>query len=486
VQHSQRFQPSFVNPFTAVAFLLIISIPLFLHIDRLPIRLWDESRLAYNAYEMHKNGNLLVTHFEGTPDMWNTKPPMMIWCQVFFIKIIGFGELALRLPSAIAGFLTCLALLFFSKRFLGNYLPGAFASLVLVTTNGYIDTHAARTGDYDTLLGLFTTIFNFAAFLHFHEKNRRWLICFFVALTFAVLTKSVQALLFLPGIACYYFFRARKIQVFNKTFFISAFASAAVIASYYLGRELQNKGYLLAIWENELGGRYFGGLEENTAGPAYYLNFLWDYLLPYWKWFLPLGVLTGLLSRNNLVRNLSLFTFILASSYFLFISISKTKLYWYTVPLFPLLSLHVGIFGWQAYQLLSKHSWFRSRRIIALALVCIIFIYPYVTIGKKIYNPSEYSWDRMYPISPLLQDAFHGRLSLHNYVICYSDYDTHLRIYATALKEKGQKIEFKKPGELSRNDKVIACEREVFEEIESRYKTELLKEENEVRIYLIR
>ena len=42
--------------------LLIGSIPLFLHIDALPCRLWDDSRLATNAYEMHKNGNFIVTY----------------------------------------------------------------------------------------------------------------------------------------------------------------------------------------------------------------------------------------------------------------------------------------------------------------------------------------------------------------------------------------------------------------------------------------
>jgi len=42
--------------------------PIFGHLDTLPIRISDESRLAINAYEMLKNKNYLVTHFEGKPD----------------------------------------------------------------------------------------------------------------------------------------------------------------------------------------------------------------------------------------------------------------------------------------------------------------------------------------------------------------------------------------------------------------------------------
>ena len=89
-----------------VILLIIASIPLFLHLHVLPFRLWDESRLASNAYEMHTNGNLIVTYYEGEPEMWNTKPPLVIWMQLIFIKLIGFNELAIRLSSAIAGLLT--------------------------------------------------------------------------------------------------------------------------------------------------------------------------------------------------------------------------------------------------------------------------------------------------------------------------------------------------------------------------------------------
>ena len=64
--------------------------PIFGYLDSYPIRIWDEARLAINAYEMLKNGDFIVTHYDNNPDMWNTKPPLMIWCQVFFMKISRF------------------------------------------------------------------------------------------------------------------------------------------------------------------------------------------------------------------------------------------------------------------------------------------------------------------------------------------------------------------------------------------------------------
>lgn len=135
----------------------LMYMPIFGHLDALPIRIWDEARLAMNAYEMLKDGDFIVTHFDGSPDMWNTKPPMLIWFQVFFMKIVGANELAVRLPSAIAAFFTCIVLLIFSLRYLKNSWIGFIAVFVLITSHGYINLHATRTGDYDALLTLFTT-----------------------------------------------------------------------------------------------------------------------------------------------------------------------------------------------------------------------------------------------------------------------------------------------------------------------------------------
>ena len=56
-----------------ILLITLIFIPLFYNLDFLPLRLWDEARLAINAYEMKNNNHFLITHFKGEFDMWNTK-----------------------------------------------------------------------------------------------------------------------------------------------------------------------------------------------------------------------------------------------------------------------------------------------------------------------------------------------------------------------------------------------------------------------------
>ncbi|HQA87386.1 MAG TPA: 4-amino-4-deoxy-L-arabinose transferase, partial [Bacteroidales bacterium] len=79
--------------------IILILFPLFGKLDKIPVQLWDESRLAINALEMFENGNLLVTYYKGEPDFWNTKPPLMIWFQSLNFHLFGVNEFSLRLPS---------------------------------------------------------------------------------------------------------------------------------------------------------------------------------------------------------------------------------------------------------------------------------------------------------------------------------------------------------------------------------------------------
>ena len=162
-----------MNKIVFFIFLTLCCLPLFLHLDVAPLHLWDESRQAVNALEMLENGNWLVTHYQGEPDLWNTKPPLLIWLQVLCFKIFGVGVLGVRLPSALAGLATTLLLFFFCKNYLKNQLLGFCSALVLLTTQGFISNHVTRTGDYDSLLTLWTTLTVFLFFAWINSTHPR-------------------------------------------------------------------------------------------------------------------------------------------------------------------------------------------------------------------------------------------------------------------------------------------------------------------------
>ena len=74
---------------------------LFYRLGALPTEVWDESRLAENALEMAKTGLSLISTYNGIPDHWNTKPPLLIWLTSISIRVLGPNEWGVRLPSAV-------------------------------------------------------------------------------------------------------------------------------------------------------------------------------------------------------------------------------------------------------------------------------------------------------------------------------------------------------------------------------------------------
>lgn len=84
---------------------------------------------------------------------------MTLWAQIVFVKLFGYNELALRLPSAIAAALTILLVFVFLYRDYSTYWAWA-AVLILLTSQGFIGFHTARTAEADSLLTFFLLVSN--------------------------------------------------------------------------------------------------------------------------------------------------------------------------------------------------------------------------------------------------------------------------------------------------------------------------------------
>ncbi len=108
--------------------LVVAALFMFVDVRPDPIQLWDESRIAVNALEMHLRGLSLVTTYGFTPDLWNTKPPLLVWLIDAAMAVVGPSELAVRLPSMAAA-LGVLALVSgFTRRMTGSPWAGCSPS----------------------------------------------------------------------------------------------------------------------------------------------------------------------------------------------------------------------------------------------------------------------------------------------------------------------------------------------------------------------
>ncbi|MBK9632165.1 MAG: glycosyltransferase family 39 protein [Saprospiraceae bacterium] len=427
---------------------ILFAIPLFSGLSVLPIRIWDESRLAINALEMLQNGNWLVTHFESKPDMWNTKPPLMIWLQVLCMKLIGPGELALRIPSAVAGAFTCIALISFIRKQTGDLFLGLMSVMVLVCSHGYIQYHGTRSGDYDALLTLWTTL----SCLHFYNytihRSRKQLFYFFLFLTLAVLTKSISGLLFIPALIVYSLYQKTIWSMFkNRDVWLGFTFFIIIIGGFYLLREKANPGFLKMVYENELGGRFFQVVENHGGGFWYYINNFINQRFREWHLICLAGIIIGLLHSDTKVKKISIYFSFLCIGYLLIISISKTKLEWYDLPLYPFLAFHSAVIINFLYKFLENFKWLnRNLRFnpTPYLLVILIFTNPYRKILDKTWAPREYKWDQPnYELGHYLQEAVGGRKNLEGVTLLQDGYYAQHLFYIYLLKDKKVNVDLK-------------------------------------------
>lgn len=485
--------PQITMEFITIVILLLSCLPYFYRIDSLPIQLWDESRVSMNALCMYYNGDWGMTYFFDEPDMWNTKPPLLIWLQVFFMKILGPKELAIRLPSALAAVGANALLFWTARKIYGNNLSGIIAVFILVTSPLFVNIHGVRTGDYESLL-LFLVccfvVFSFFCSIEYRKgqirQAHRYLYISSLALSLAVLTKGVQPLIIAPAVLAFVLSYGGAKRILKDKHLYFAFLLFVLIAgAWYFGREIKSAGYLQAISETELGGRFFDSDSlVNRKQAHFYLTYLWNEY-PWGTAIFGGSFLFAILCRRKTSRQFALYLAFCIVFYLSILSMATTKIWWYMLPILPLMGLIIAGIGVPITHRLKKIYSPSSVSSISLFLVVLFFAIPFANIMKKIKNNE-------FELFYQAQDDFGNYLRrltktedaqevLTNPMILVYGEDhysrAHLNFYLLQLQKKGVKIRYKEREELQSGDFVCVAEQWVQEYVEAHYRCEMLGEE---------
>ena len=488
------------KPYAHIAsftFLLLLLIFSFLtNLGFIPIRIWDEGRTATNALNMYLNGNWIVTYFDGKPDMWNTKPPLLIWLQVISMKIFGISEWSVRLPSAMASILTGLTLWFFCTRYYNRPWLGLLAGAVFASTYPFIYNHAGRTGDFDALLTFFTTLYCLSFYLFCKTSLNKWLIAFFTFLILAVLTKGVAGLLFAPAIFIYALTQKKLLLILKNKWFYAGMATFLFTAvGYYFLREHFNPGYINAVWNGELGS-YPQALNKHNHPFHFYVSNITYWRNPFWNFFIIPVFIFGLLNRSGKIKDLTFFNLSMVIPYLLVISLSNTKLYWYDLPIYPFLSLQIALMLYGFWLFLENYLASTSiitKLLIASVLFALIFTYPFRLVNthnKHISVVSRWDLDVQQRNQGLfMQQAIRNNQDLNDYIFCYDDCRSchgQIDFYIIWLQSRNVNVRFQdnldslKPGSF-----IVVSQPAMKQKLENTYNVKLEKEAFGCYVYTI-
>lgn len=397
-----KSQYGIVNRKTLFTLFIIIVIsvfsfyPLFHNLGKFQIRMWDEACYANNSLDMLLNHqNILVVEKQGVPDLYNTKPPFGIWLQALSMKVFGIGEFAVRLPSAIFGFLTILLVFFFCSYTLGSRVTGLLAAGVLMTAKGFISNHVTRTGDLDAVLVFWLTLGLFVFIdlvIKKPENSFRHFFLLTLSLVLGFLTKGIAGFFFLPFIFIIsILFKNYKIYR-EKNLYISALIVVCLCPLYYVTREILAPGFIDKLLGSEI-FRFNQAVMKWHIRPFdfYFQNLKTTRFVPFIT-ILPLAMILPFLVKSNKLL-IAIYLIIATAGYFLLISIPAVKLEWYDAPLFPLLSILVAFSFIECGEFLFRKiyiGWNLAFLRFILATIAIFFLIgPYEEIRESLKYPEN-------------------------------------------------------------------------------------------------
>lgn len=355
---------------------IFVFISVFYNISGPSIYMWDEAVYANNALEMSQNNKLLPLYTDGKISEYNVKPPLVIWMQYVAIKILGINELSIRLPSVLAGILTCFIIGLFGVRNF-NFQIGAISILILLTIRGYVKIHVLHSGDLDATLIFFTTayILLFLQDLISPFQNRKMYFFLLGATIFlAFLSKSIAGLMPLLGMVLVVFIFPENRRILSEKYlYISALGVLFLILSYYSIAEILNPGYFSKVWYSE-----FSRLTKNVM--PWHAQPFWFYISNMLKDnFTPQIYLTPLIyfAFKSTKEQMVIFTknaVILVFVFLMLISYPTVKLEWYDAPIYPILALSIGAGIYASLTFFKLYiAKYRERSIFYITVIFLIY-----------------------------------------------------------------------------------------------------------------
>lgn len=350
--------------FCAALFLWVIFL------GDVPLRDWDEGTRALIAREIYRTGNWLYPSLGGQPYL--LKPPLMDWLIALSYKISGVHEFSTRFPGAFFSAIGVPLLYLVAREVFEQRLPAIFAASVYLTLLPVV-----RHGRLAMLDGMAVSFFLLLLFCLLKSRNdRRWALGVGFGLGLISFTKGLLVVP-LGAIAFAFLLANQQFSLLQSPYFWLGIilGNLPMLAWYFAQWQHYGISFLQVHFQSQGVERISQGIEGHAQPPWYYLLELLKYSFP-WLLFFPGGISLAWQKRHTSWGSLILIGTI---GYLGTISVMKTKLPWYIMPLYPFFALAVAAYLAQIWQNRQKYPRFFVSILGFLAVAglggCVYFIF---------------------------------------------------------------------------------------------------------------
>ena len=294
---------------------------------------FDEAWFGEIAKNILKTHNPFLLYFNGQPFL--DHPPTGYILKAITMLVFGQNEVGVRMPSAIAGFLSPILLYLIGKK-LFDRTAGLVAALVITSCIWFI--FRSRTGDLDSIL-LFFFLLTFYTAIKIKDKiNFIYLLP--IPLVALLLTKSFIGLVIIPPILTYFILQKvhiSKLKIIN-TIIIFIILILPWFATNYSKYQLGFIKNYYDIGTRTSHKQNINFLEIHKSQTFTYLHF------GIRKWYYPALIASvGSLFFISKTKNLIPLYLWLTILFYGFLTNTKTEI-WHLLPIYPPLALLIGFF----------------------------------------------------------------------------------------------------------------------------------------------
>lgn len=329
-----RWNDSFTDKVWMLAFLLAAVLIFGLNLGGVALRDWDEGIAAQVSREIWRgNLNWLYPTIDSMPYL--NKPPLVHWLIGLCFAAGGVSELTARLVPAMLTATSVPLLYAIGRELFPPRLIAIFSALVYLTLLPVVRHGRLAMLDGAVLCFLLGAMWCLLR----SRRDLRYTLGAGIGFGLICLTKGVMLGLLLAGVGCIFLVWDTP-RLLTSGYLWGGFAIGTLpVAVWYCAQWLHYGQYFIhANLVNESFRRISEPVSSHKGPPWYYIL---EILKLAWPW--QLFWLQGLrLSWENRKFPGSKLVLVWTGVYLLAISVMKTKLPWYVLPIYPAFALAVG------------------------------------------------------------------------------------------------------------------------------------------------
>ncbi len=470
-----------------LVFAAVVYFPVFHHLERQPINLWDESLFSLRALHLAQTGEYLDNFnlYQDLPDHRNTKLPFTTYLQTLSLKIFGVNEFAIRLPISLLFIGTVILVLIHIQRRFNVGRLGAVFGLVAITAIGFVEPHFLRTGDQDAPFACYLLLCCIWYLDYLETKKTKYLIGFTAMAIAALLTKNLLAGLIAPGILLFTFWKGKLFSMLKDyKFLLSCVSILGVYAAVIAYFESRFPGFIDRMWNYELMGRYTNTIENHSKD---FLYFFTDLAL---ESFVPYFLLIPIIFASSFNKSMSkplqdsiqLITLVMFC-YTLVLSFSQTKTDWYIAPNYLFGSYVITLGSIVLYKYIT-HVSEQSRRLLYIG-IGVSWTLLYITVMRNVHNPQPIHKDEKYGL--FMKKLAKENPGIKQYTIVDNNFGTTASFYKEMYNSKDidYAIGYQRHFALNNDQLIMSCLNNVLNPVNKLYQTETVRHWDDCKLLKI-